>query len=93
MEKWPYQGVPDKKAQKAIKRGERPDLYRDVNDSKNPADVAIKEAMNMCHEHDPKKRATARAVEAYLKEQLEKLDPGRLEKWLQQEPNKVYNVV
>lgn len=48
--------------------------------------------MYMCHEQDPKVRATARAVEGYLKGELEQLDPGRLEKWLQQEPDKVYKV-
>ena len=83
MERWPYSGTPDKKAQHAIKHGERPPLYKDVKESTDPIDVAIKEAMFMCHEQDPKVRATARQVEAYLKDQLDKLDPGRLESWLQ----------
>lgn len=89
MERWPFQGTPDKKAQKAIKSGKRPSLYKDVYNSTHPEDVAIREAMFMCHEQDPKVRATAREVATYLKDQLEHLDPGRIEKWLQQTSRKM----
>ena len=58
MERWPFHTTPDKKAQKAVKKGERPSLYQDVVDSTDPATVAIRQAMYMCHEQDPNDRAT-----------------------------------
>ena len=82
MEEWPFKGVPEKKAQKALMEGRRPKLYTDIYNSTEPVVVAIREAMYMCHEQDPVERATSRAVETYLKSQLEDLDPGRLDEWM-----------
>ena len=70
-----------KKAQALILKGIRPSIYEDVWNSDDPAIQAIKTAMIMCHEHDPKKRATARQVEAYLKQKLEEIEPGKLFEW------------
>ena len=39
------------------------------------------EAMHMCHEQDPQKRASARQVETFLKEKIRRLLPGKLEEW------------
>jgi hypothetical protein len=43
--------------------------------------MALKEAMIMCHEGEPKDRASARDLEVYLKSKLEEFDPGRLKEW------------
>ena len=37
--------------------------------------------MRMCHEQDPKRRASARQVENFLKESVKRLSPGKLEEW------------
>lgn len=81
MDQWPFKGVKEKKAIKMIMNGRRPEIYTDVWNSTDPSDVALKNAMFMCHEQDPKIRSTSREVETYLLEQLEKIDPGRLDTW------------
>ena len=43
--------------------------------------MLIVEAMRMCHVQDPKKRASAREVENFLKERIKQLSPGKLEEW------------
>ena len=37
--------------------------------------------MRMCHEQDPKKRASARQVEQFLKKKIDSLLPGMLREW------------
>ena len=81
MDQWPFKGVQEKKAIKMVKQGKRPDIYKDIWNSTDPAVLALKNAMFMCHEQDPKVRATSREVETYLTEELEKIDPGRLDAW------------
>ena len=81
MDEWPFKGVQSNRAQEKIAAGERSRLYRDIYESTDPIIVALKTAMMMCHEQDPTVRATAREVEAYLKERLEIIDPGCLATW------------
>lgn len=83
MDEWPFHREQEKQAKKMVRNGERPFLYTDVWNSTDPVVVTLKEAMFMCHEQDPVERASARAVETFLKAELEKLDPGRLDAWLQ----------
>lgn len=68
-------------AQNMVRTGYRPSFYQDVWDSKDPYDVALKEAMLKCHEQDPKDRPTARELALLMKGKLEELDPGLLESW------------
>lgn len=81
MDQWPFRGVPEKKAIKRIKNGKRPVLYIDIWNSTDPPVVALRNAMFMCHEQDPSMRASSREIETYLMEELEKIDPGRLDTW------------
>jgi serine/threonine protein kinase len=81
QEEWPFQGVNVEEAQKQVMEGVRPTFYKDIWDSTHPIDVALKEAMMMCHAQKPSERATARQVEQYLIAVLEKVDPGRLAQW------------
>jgi hypothetical protein len=78
-----FQGVSDKKAQKRVKRGERP-IPKDIHgiwNSSDSIDKALKAAMKMCLVTDISERATARQVETFLKRKLEEIDPGRLKAW------------
>lgn len=70
---WPFSDVEEKKAQNLVRQGARPSFDAEVWNSPNPIDIAIKEAMIMCHEQDPSNRATARQIEAYLKGQYQVL--------------------
>jgi hypothetical protein len=83
MDTWPFRGVQTKRAQEKMKAGERPPLYKDVAESTHPIDMALKKAMMMCHERDPKVRSTAREVETFLRTKMEEIDPGRLATWPQ----------
>jgi hypothetical protein len=76
-----FEDISSKKAQELIMKGVRPSFYPEVWNSTDPSDVAMKEAMIMCHQHDPRTRATARKVSDYLVEKLEQLDPGRVAQW------------
>lgn len=80
---WPFHGVKEKNAKKRVKKGGRPPLYADIVNSTDPIDVALRTAMYMCHEQEVAERASSRKVETYLKEQLEEIDPGRLDAWMQ----------
>ena len=77
----PFYELESKEAQKLVMKGVRPTIFENVWNSTDPVDQTLIEAMIMCHVHRPEDRATARQVEAYLKAQMQKLDPGRLEEW------------
>lgn len=81
MEETPFEDEDSKKVRKLVMKGVRPSVYVDVWNSTDPIVQSLKEAMIMCHEQDPVKRATAREVETHLKSKLEELDPGRLRSW------------
>jgi hypothetical protein len=72
----PFQGIESEKAQELVVSGERPSFYEDVWNSANPIDQTLKKAMIMCHEDDPKVRASARDVEVFLKNALIEMDPN-----------------
>ena len=73
-QKWPFEALKESKAKRRVKRGERP-LVEDKILSNNITETKVLlQAMNMCWTQDPKERATARQVENYLNEELEKLN-------------------
>ena len=76
---WPFSDVTDAETKKLVKDGYRPSFDADIWNSTDPSDIALKEAMLMCHEQDPRERASARQVEKYLRKQLRKLYPDSLE--------------
>lgn len=55
-----------KKAQKYIRRGKLPAIPDRLLDSKDPVDIALREAISMCYKFDPKKRAKASEVASFL---------------------------
>ena len=78
---WPFDDISEDNTMDKVMKGIRPSVYEDIWNSTDPVDQVLKDAMIMCHEQEPNDRATARQVERFLKENMEKLDPGRLEKW------------
>lgn len=77
----PFNELKSEEAIKLVVKGMRPTIYEDVWNSTDLVDQTLIEAMIMCHAQKPRDRATARQVETYLKTQMRKLDPGRLEEW------------
>jgi serine/threonine protein kinase len=77
----PFHDIETEKVYKLVKRGKRPSLYADIWNSTDPVDMALKEAMLMCHDQDPKQRSTAREVEIFLRRKMQELDPDRLAEW------------
>lgn len=81
MQNYPFHDKHWKKAAKLIQKGQRPHVFPQVWNSANPVDQVLKKAMLMCHKQKPEDRATSRQVETYLQQELQQLDPGRLESW------------
>ena len=78
---WPFYDVPQQVAMELVKNGTRPSVYADIWFSTDPVDVALKEAMIMCHEQNATERATARTIEEYLIRAMRKLDSEQLQAW------------
>jgi hypothetical protein len=81
MKQWPFKYYKEKKIAHAILDGERPFMFPDVQNSTDPIDRTLLEAMEMCFHQNPADRATARQVETFLKGKLRELDPGSIEAW------------
>ena len=81
QEKHPFSHVPFEEASNKVMNGIRPPLSTDILNSTDPIVNAFKEAMVLCHTHDPTERITARGMERFLKDKLELYDPGRLKEW------------
>lgn len=69
----PFEDDKAKDAQAKVMHGERPPVPKNFLSSTEPEHKALLEAMEMSWIHDPKKRATAREIAAYLKAELLKL--------------------
>ncbi|KAL3789347.1 hypothetical protein HJC23_006501 [Cyclotella cryptica] len=54
------------KVRRHIVQGKRPKIKQEILDSKDPVDVALRKAYNMCTVYDPDRRASAREVADYL---------------------------
>jgi serine/threonine protein kinase len=78
---WPFYDVPQETAMELVKNGTRPSVYMDVWFSTDPIDVALKEAMMMCHEQNATERASARMIEQYLLSIMKQLDYLQLAAW------------
>jgi serine/threonine protein kinase len=81
MQNYPFRDTRWKEAAKLVQEGHRPHVFPHVWNSTHPVDQVLKQAMIMCHAQEPEDRATARQVETYLQQELQRLDPGRLESW------------
>lgn len=79
---WPFEDLDEKEAAQKVINGERPAIYVDVWNSTDPLIQTLKEAMILCHQQDPKERASAREIEKMLRGKLEEVDPGRVDYWL-----------
>lgn len=62
-----------RKAQKYIRKGELPEIQEEILKSKDPVDLALRGAIDMCYVFDPKKRAKAGAVASFLQKRLSEL--------------------
>ncbi|KAL7560672.1 hypothetical protein ACA910_001354 [Epithemia clementina (nom. ined.)] len=78
---WPFENTKEKIAMKAIMKGQRPRLPTIVQNTTNPIIRILIEAMQMCHRQDPEQRATSREVEKFLKAEIQRLAPGKLQEW------------
>ena len=78
---WPFYDVPQEMATELVKNGTRPSVYSDLWFSTDPVDIALKEAMIMCHEQNATERASARTVEQYLINVMRQFDYSQLEAW------------
>jgi hypothetical protein len=80
-----FYDVTEEAAQELVIQGKRPspngNTAAQLWTSNDPVDLALKSAMDMCLTYNVTERATARQVETFLKTQLERIDPGRLEAW------------
>lgn len=56
----------ENQVQKWIIEGKRPEIKDSVLQSRDPVDVALKAAYDMCNAYDPEKRASARKVADFL---------------------------
>jgi len=79
--KWPWDDVSEKEAKKRVKEGKRPEVPKSIRNSTDPVDKILMQAMAMSHKQDPKERATAREIEALLKDKLMELDPKAMNSW------------
>mmetsp|Transcript_12578 Transcript_12578/g.22060 ORF Transcript_12578/g.22060 Transcript_12578/m.22060 type:complete len:176 (-) Transcript_12578:375-902(-) len=61
------------KAQKYIRKGKLPTIEDKYLNSKDPVDVALREAISMCYIFDPKERAKAGDVASFLQEKFSEL--------------------
>mmetsp|Transcript_11570 Transcript_11570/g.24671 ORF Transcript_11570/g.24671 Transcript_11570/m.24671 type:complete len:548 (-) Transcript_11570:78-1721(-) len=61
------------KAQKYIRKGKLPRIDEKFLKSKDPVDVALREAINMCYIFDPKERAKASDVASFLRKKFSEL--------------------
>ena len=77
----PFKGVSSDEAMQMVMNGTRPTMHEDVWNSSDPITQTLIQAMKMCQEHSPHKRASAREVERFLKNAMKKYDPGTLERW------------
>jgi serine/threonine protein kinase len=75
QDEMPFHGIDDDETQELVKKGERPSVYADLWNSTDPVDQVLKQTMVMCHEEEQDKRASAREVEALLKDALRMVDP------------------
>eukprot|EP00579_Thalassiosira_antarctica_P030439 CAMPEP_0202032034 /NCGR_PEP_ID=MMETSP0905-20130828/65319_1 /ASSEMBLY_ACC=CAM_ASM_000554 /TAXON_ID=420261 /ORGANISM="Thalassiosira antarctica, Strain CCMP982" /LENGTH=544 /DNA_ID=CAMNT_0048595887 /DNA_START=36 /DNA_END=1670 /DNA_ORIENTATION=- len=61
------------KAQKYTRKGKLPTIEDKYLNSKDPVDVALREAISMCYIFDPKERAKAGDVASFLQEKFSEL--------------------
>jgi serine/threonine protein kinase len=78
---WPFENEASDDARAKVMNGTRPAIYDDLWHSTDPVNVALKEAMILCHTHDPTERPTARYIENFFRHKMNEIDPGRLEEW------------
>lgn len=71
---WPFERMKSEEGQKRIIAGERPKLSKEIQSSKDPAILAVINAMNHCWIHDPAKRATASEINKLLESQLRQME-------------------
>jgi len=79
QEEKPFAGRDSNTVANKLMKGERPVLRPEVDDSKDPIVVALRYAIQLCHEQDPVKRSSAREVEEYLRKVVADVESSRIE--------------
>lgn len=79
--RWPFSGTEEKVVYEKIKSGIRPPIPEIIQNSTNPIQLTLMQAMQMCHIHNPENRSTALELIQFFKEKIPQIAPGKLEKW------------
>jgi serine/threonine protein kinase len=80
--RWPFDDFEiELEAAALVANGTRPMVDAALWHSADPVNQVLKQVMRMCHAQEPRERKTARQIETFLKDNMRKLDPGRLEEW------------
>jgi hypothetical protein len=74
---YPFEDMNKPEAQDAVKQGRRPEIPDAYRSSEDPLIQALVTAIQRCWTHDPKKRATSREIQQYLKPFFEGIDKGK----------------
>jgi len=70
---WTFYHVKSKRVPTLVKKGIRPKISPKILNSTNPFDQALLHVTFRCWEHDPKVRASAREIQRYLEDTLNRL--------------------
>lgn len=76
QDEMPFRGVKAKNVYEKVKAGERPAIYRDLWESKDPVDQVLKEVMMASQAQNYKERSSARELQHVLEAKLKELDPS-----------------
>lgn len=71
---WPFDDIETKKAQKLVKKGERPPITQEFLNSTDPAFKALIKAINMCWQHRSDLRPSASEMRDFFKKELKQLN-------------------
>ena len=78
MEMYPFAELEEEKgqsaAQRLIRAGHPPPLSKELEESDDVVDVALLEAMKMCHKLDWRERASAAEIRDFLLEKLRDIE-------------------
>ena len=71
--RWMFEGKTSESAKELVELGKRPTFPLRFKDTKDPAVLAMIEAIMRCWTHDPEQRPSSREISDYLNESLRKI--------------------
>ena len=72
--KYPFEDLKDKEARRKIRKGERPPIDEKYSNSTNAYTQALVKSISMCWVQEPKERASAGELLAFIDSELKRLD-------------------